>query len=81
MDWSQTTLAEHANISLSAVKGLESGHGSSLRTLIRVVRALGLEEWLQALSPDPGVDPIALADAMRKSTPRKRASRQADADV
>lgn len=81
VDWSQATLAEQANISLSAVKGLEAGQGSSLRTLIRAVRALGLDDWLLALSPDPGVDPIALADAMRKSAPRKRASRQGDADV
>lgn len=70
----QATLAEHANIGLSAVRGLEAGKGSTLRTLISVVRALDLDAWLAELSPDPGVDPIALADAMRKSKPRQRAT-------
>lgn len=70
----QADLADLANVGLSAVRSLEAGQGSTLRTLIGVVRALGLDEWLGSLSPDPGVDPIALADAMRRSSPRRRAS-------
>lgn len=72
----QADLAELANIGLSAVRSLEAGQGSTLRTLVGAVRALGLEDWLGALSPDPGVDPIALADAMRRSAPRRRASQR-----
>lgn len=75
---SQAALAEAANVSLSAVKGLENGSGSTLRTLVRVARVLGLEGWLGSLSPDPGVDPIALADALRRSGVRRRASRRGE---
>lgn len=70
----QAELADLANVGLSSIRSLEAGQGSTLRTLIGAVRALGLEEWIGSLSPDPGVDPIALADAMRRSAPRRRAS-------
>lgn len=74
---SQAELADRANVGLSSIRALETGEGSRLRTLVRAVRALGLEDWLLALSPDPGVDPIALADAMRRAAPRRRASKRA----
>lgn len=74
LDLTQAELAEAANVSISSVKALESGTGSTLRTLIRIARVLGREDWLGAFSPDPGVDPIALANAMRRSAPRRRAS-------
>ncbi|QIM16550.1 helix-turn-helix transcriptional regulator [Leucobacter insecticola] len=71
---SQAQLAERANVALGALKNLEAGRGSTLRTLVRVVRALGLEEWLEELSPDPGISPMAMLRAARDSAPPKRAS-------
>jgi transcriptional regulator with XRE-family HTH domain len=57
----QAELASHANISLSSVQSLERGGGSSLSTLIRVVRALGRNDWLRSLTPEePKVSPIKL---------------------
>jgi len=57
----QAELANHANISLSSVQNLERGGGSSLSTLIRVVRALGRTDWLGSLAPEePKVSPIQL---------------------
>jgi transcriptional regulator with XRE-family HTH domain len=47
----QKDLADAANISLSALKNLEMGGGSSTRTLILAVRALGRSEWLVSLAP------------------------------
>lgn len=37
-DIDQDSLARKANVSLSAVRSLEAGRGSSLRTVIRVAR-------------------------------------------
>lgn len=57
----QRDLADAANISLSALKNLEMGGGSSTRTLILVVRALGRSEWLTLLAPpEPSLSPMKL---------------------
>lgn len=48
-DLSQVELSDRANVSLGAVKNLEAGRGSSVNTLMKVIRALGAEDWLDAL--------------------------------
>lgn len=45
----QAVLAAQAGISLRALRNLESGTGSSVSTLLRVLTALECEAWLQAL--------------------------------
>ena len=50
-DVDQAGLAELADISVGAVSNLERGKGSSLRTLIAVLRALGQTEWLSRWPP------------------------------
>lgn len=47
---SQQALADRANVSRTAVKSLEAGKGSTLRTFINVVRALGLDTGLDRIS-------------------------------
>lgn len=47
----QFELAERANISLSALKNLERGRGSSLSSVVRVARALGRADWLESFAP------------------------------
>jgi|SRR5579872_2178724 len=65
----QVELAERANVSLSAVKYLEGGRGSSLASLIRVARALGRADWLSSLAPaEPAVSPIALLRERQRAT-------------
>jgi transcriptional regulator with XRE-family HTH domain len=57
----QAELALRANISLSAVKYLESGRGSSLATLIRIARVFGRTDWLASFAPpEPAVNPLAI---------------------
>lgn len=75
-NWTQSELARRANVNRNSVGSLERGEGSSLTTLVRVVRALGLHEWLDGLAPDPGLSPLALLRAQRHATPRRRASRK-----
>ena len=73
-DLDQTQLAELAGVSLGSVKGLEQGRGSTLKTIVRVARALGSEDWLRGLAPRPTVSPI---DVLRSSRtqPRRRVYR------
>ena len=57
----QVQLAESANVSLSAVKYLESGRGSSLATVIRVARVLERSDWLASFAPvEATLSPMAL---------------------
>lgn len=56
----QVTLALRAGCSVSALKNLESGNGSTLRTLITIVRALGREDWLRNVAPMATISPLSL---------------------
>lgn len=76
-DLTQKELARQANVGVVTLQNLESGKGSSLVTLIRVVRVLGHEEWLESLAPKPQISPIALARAQRGLKERQRATRRA----
>jgi transcriptional regulator with XRE-family HTH domain len=73
----QSELAKRADVSLGAVKNLEVGRGSSLKTLVRVVRALGRADWLDSLAPPITVSPLAMLSSRRPaSLPRQRVSRR-----
>ena len=39
--WTQATVADKAGVSLRALRDLEAGRGSTVLTLIRVLKALG----------------------------------------
>lgn len=54
----RTTLALRAGCSVSALKNLESGNGSSLRTLIKIVRTLGRDDWLRNVAPMATISPL-----------------------
>ncbi|SKC93236.1 helix-turn-helix domain-containing protein [Paraburkholderia hospita] len=68
----QATVAARAGISVRSLRNLESGSGSSMRTLILVLRALGRETWLDTIAPVPTINPSMLT---RMATPRQRASK------
>ena len=67
----QRTLAERAGISPGALKNLESGSGSTLRTLISVLRVLGRQDWLNTVAPIATINPLTM---VRNAEPRQRAS-------
>lgn len=69
----QISLAQRSGISLSALKNLENGRGSTLHTLVSVVRSLGREEWLAAVAPMATINPLTLT---RSAAPRQRARRR-----
>jgi transcriptional regulator with XRE-family HTH domain len=62
----QRELAERAGVSLGAVRNLETGKGSTTKTIIRIARALERTDWLSALAPPIAVSPLAL---LRAKTP------------
>ena len=76
----QSELAVAANISLSALKTLERGRGSTVRTLIQVARALDRSEWLATFTPpEPSISPMQMLRAQKKqvAATRKRANPKA----
>jgi len=69
----QKTLAEQAGVSLGALKNIENGAGSTVKSLLAVLRALGREEWLSTVAPVATINPLTLP---RATGQRQRASRK-----
>jgi transcriptional regulator with XRE-family HTH domain len=68
----QRKLAERAGVALNVVKRLEAGKGATITSLVKVLRALGREEWLETLAPQITVSPLQLLKD--KKPVRQRAS-------
>ncbi len=67
----QEQLAKEAGLSLKTISNLERGQGVSLDTFIRVLIALGIQQNLGALLPDPTIRPMERIDM--NGTERQRA--------
>ena len=61
----QRTAADKAGITRSALQNLEAGRGSSVKTLIRMLKALNYLEGIEILAPEPIVNPLALLKTKR----------------
>lgn len=70
----QEDLAARAGVSRTTVISIEQGRGGTIKALLRVLRAHGLVEGLDALVPVPGVSPIELLE--HQGHQRRRASRR-----
>jgi transcriptional regulator with XRE-family HTH domain len=68
----QRKLAEQAGVALNAVKNLEAGKGTTVKSLVKVLRALGRIEWLDALAPAVSISPLQM---LKPKPSRQRASR------
>ena len=74
----QESLAALSNVSLATLSNLENGRGSSLKTLLKVVQALGRGDWLDGLAPRVTVSPLAAMRQARRGdplAPRRRVRR------
>jgi transcriptional regulator with XRE-family HTH domain len=67
------TLCDQAGISQNALRHLEGGKGATLKTLIRIVKALDRESWLNGIAPQVSINPLHM---IREKKPRQRASRR-----
>jgi transcriptional regulator with XRE-family HTH domain len=56
----QRTTAEKAGLSEKALRNLEAGRGSTVESLLRVLKALDSLEGIEMLAPKPSVNPLAL---------------------
>lgn len=74
----RVSLARRASLSVGAIANLETGKGSSLRTIIRLASALDRTDWLDDIADtSPAVSPIeALRAARRAAKPRVRATKR-----
>ncbi|MCX8567189.1 MAG: DNA-binding transcriptional regulator, XRE-family HTH domain [Glomeribacter sp. 1016415] len=71
----QTELAALANSSTGAIKNLENGKGSSLKTMVKVIRALNRTDWLELLAPMMPISPMQILKAKQKNKPRMKVYR------
>lgn len=71
-DLTQEQLAERAGVSVSTVRRLEAGEGSQLTAFLAVLRALGLEQALDAALPQATPGPVEVLD--HRGSARQRAS-------
>lgn len=68
----QEHLASKAGVSVRTLITLEKGGGTTLDNFLRVLRALGVTNLLDALAPKPRVSPMAM---LRSVSAPRRASR------
>ncbi|MEX1048226.1 MAG: helix-turn-helix transcriptional regulator [Akkermansiaceae bacterium] len=74
LNLSQQQVATLSGLSRRTVTAIEHGEGSTLATLISLLRALRSLDTLEDFLPDPGISPIAMTSMLREE-PRKYASK------
>src|SRR5258708_26801540 len=68
----QQATADKAGVSEKALRNLEAGRGSTVETLLRVLKALEYLQGIEMLAPEATVDPLAL---LHSSKPQQRVRR------
>jgi transcriptional regulator with XRE-family HTH domain len=68
----QQATADKAGVSKKALGNLEAGRGSTVETLLRVLKALDYLQGIELLAPEITVDPLAL---LRSTKPQRRVRR------
>lgn len=76
---SQASLAEEAGVTRITVHKIESGGNANLKSLLRVMRALGILGNLEAAIPELAPSPLLQAEAIKNQ--RRRASRKRSPDT
>jgi transcriptional regulator with XRE-family HTH domain len=73
LNLSQTEVAKRSGLSRRTITAIENGEGSTLTTLVALLRALNALDTLESFLPDPGISPIAMMKL--QETPVKYASK------
>ena len=72
----QAELAERANVSTVTLSHLESGKGANLTSLVKVLRALEADDWIDLLAPAPEFSPLAVLEQTTGGSGQARRERQ-----
>lgn len=67
----QQAVADRAGVSIGALKNLENGRGSTVKTLVAVLRALDRSDWLTTIAPVASINPLTRSAG---TGPRQRAT-------
>ena len=67
------TLCHRAGVSMNALRHLETVQGATVKTLVRVVRALERQEWFEGMAPKVSINPLHM---VRGKPFRQRASKR-----
>ena len=70
----QRSTAEKAGISEKALRNLEGGRGSTVETLLRVLKALDYLQGIEMLAPEISVNPLELLRQPKVQQRARRAS-------
>ena len=70
----QRAAAEKAGVTRAALQNLEAGRGSSVQTLLRILKALNYLEGIEILAPQPTINPLALLKT--KTLPQRARQRR-----
>lgn len=74
---SQEALASDAGVSRTAVRNLEGGKGSTVETLVRVLKAMERTDWISMLQPTVAISPLQM---LKSISPRQRARASREQD-
>lgn len=79
LNLSQMEVATRSGLSRRTITAIENGEGSTLTTLIGLLRALNALDTLEEFLPDPGISPLALMNLQEEpvkysSKPRRAAA-------
>lgn len=72
----QRSTAEKAGISEKSLRNLETGRGSTVETLLRVLKALDYLQGLDMLAPETSVNPLDLLRQTRAPQRARRVTKQ-----
>lgn len=73
LNLSQEETAKRSGLSRRTITAIENGEGSTLTTLIALLRGLSALDTLDEFLPDPGISPLAMMKL--QETPVKYASK------
>ena len=71
------TLCARAGVSEHALRNLEDGKGTTLKTFIRILKALERESWFNTIAPKTSINPLHIVRAKEQ---RQRARRKKHAE-
>jgi transcriptional regulator with XRE-family HTH domain len=77
------TLCAQAGISENALRNLEGGKGSTIKTLTHVIKALNRESWIDSIAPQTVINPLHMVrnKPLRQRARRKNNANQKESDT